>query len=1190
MQGIDNRNVYEPLVLTPWQRQVLEALRDKETEKYPLSEWYRGALYALDNPYNPDRISQAAQSLRELLEKLPRLIQGSDVQGGRSGFAEMRRSIYERILRDKKRHPEGWKDEKVDGHLDKTLRKIEDYLERNQQPTRRQQMQRAVATIDPMVNRLNSKIQETKRDLLLYLGERLEDFAHHSSKPAAEEFTTCLEKLERTVFDLLAPITAQDQREIQTILSCSDRSETNVERMFSLIERRGANFEFFFKSAAETADATWLPLLKDRAYFANPPNAEPIDDDWITFPFWWPIDYLAKIADRVPDEAIEIVRQLPEVDNSRIYYGILEVALRLHGEQSAELKQKILESTNINDDLLAFKYAGLLAHWVAENQTSAALELSKVLVKFAPDPQSESKQKRRRENPTPEAIWATSLEPSPRIGAPEYNEIMSSGVRPLAEKKPYEVACILTSATANMIRLRIYQEDSDRGEDLSEAWCKNLRELDKYYEDPNTRLVHTLTFACEQVYKKSPDLVVALDKVLRDKQWKLFKRLRQHLYAQYPNEQTKPWIREFILEHDEYHLWEHHYEFQQMIQSACEHFGETLLSEAEQARIFDSIYSGPSKEDFQEWQGEEFSKDKFLQRQRYFHRKQFKPFESVLFGKYATYFQELEAAADNDTISDEDYLQIKTIGGFVSHRSPRSPEDLAKLTDEELLAYINKWEEKEDFFEGDLWIEVSIKGLTEAFQTVFKDSIIPDANRLRFWLENRERIEKPIYVQMMISGMQAEVKEKNFDRLDEWLTFNEWVLSHPDQDDRLREESRENPNWSDSRRAVDDFIAVCLEEEVNVPVSAQGKLAKLLKMLCTQFDSRLDRGKRVLLNRDDPIIEGINNTRSSALETLVKFGFWLRRQDPEIEVSEVTTILEKRFASETEYPLTVPEYAILGRSYPWIFHLNKAWAAKDKSDFFPQDKLPAWLAAFGSLVCYSDPFKPTFEILRDDFDFALQHLTDFKKQDTPGKEPIDILGQHLFHYYLWEMYPLRGSVENNDCCALLEQFYQRTDGNREHWGYLFGYVGRIWKNTNEQPDKRLKDKTIAFFDWRFEVEEPTELQQFACWLEAEFLDPDWRLDAYYKILKVCKIEGISIARQIEALCKMLPDHTTKVFECFVKLTDGIKDNNIYILAEEAKTILRAGLNSSDKKMRQKAKHVHEKLLREGRSDLLDLDD
>ena len=71
---IPNQEQPTPLVLTHEQRAVLEALKSKETEKYPLSKWYLGALYALANPHNPDRISQAAQSLRELVEKLPRVV------------------------------------------------------------------------------------------------------------------------------------------------------------------------------------------------------------------------------------------------------------------------------------------------------------------------------------------------------------------------------------------------------------------------------------------------------------------------------------------------------------------------------------------------------------------------------------------------------------------------------------------------------------------------------------------------------------------------------------------------------------------------------------------------------------------------------------------------------------------------------------------------------------------------------------------------------------------------------------------------------------------------------------------------------------------------------------------------------------------------------------------------------------
>ena len=986
-----------------------------------------------------------------------------------------------------------------------------------------------------------------------------------------------------------------------------------IDRTLKLV-KKGTGRQYFF---SRLKNPLWIQPLVERGYFQSPPRIRYFDDGYVQFPSWPELQYLKNMSGDVPDEVVNVVLDLPPVDNPSIYSEILKIALQLHGEQSVKLKPKILESIDIDHRFLPHRYGDLLAHWTAENQTSAALELTKILIEFVPDPQSKIKEKRRRKNLTDfGTFYETSLEPLPRIGSSGYKEIMSKGIRPLAEKEPYQVACLLIDVTSNMIRLRMHQEELNQGVDSSEIWYERFHELDIGYEDPDKTLVHTLIFACEQVYEKSPDSVMDLDKVLRDQQWGIFKHLRQHLYAQYPNEQTKPWIRELILRHEGYHLWEHRYEFQRMIRSVCEHFGEKLLTETERAQIFDAIRSGPSKANYQawvvEWLGEEFTEERFQQRQGGFHRKQYKPFEPVLFGKYATYFRELEDKA-TDPISDEDYSPIKTMGGPVSNRSPRPPKNLASLTDEELLSYINEWDEKELFSEGDSFVEIDIEGLAGAFQTVFKESIIPDANRLRFWLENRERIERPIYVRMMINVMQAEVKEKYLDRIDEWLRFGEWVLSHPCQKHegdyslgRQGDKSQENPDWYNSREIVGDLIETCLEKEVNVPVTAREQLAQLLKMLCTQFDRHLDQQEADLSIQNDLIDKAINNTRCRALETLIRFGFWLRQHDLKSKVPEVTTIFEKRFAPETEHPLTLPEYAILGRRYPWICGLNEVWAAEHKSNFFPQGTLPEWLAAFGNFVGYNPQSKSTFEILREDFDFALQYLAEFKKrhnsdekqrnifgrplkQNSPEEKLTEGIGRHLSTYYLWGMYPLKGSG-NNKQCSLLEQYYQVTDSNREHWANLFNYVGRILRGTSEPLDKNLENRITVFFDWRFEVGEPTELQQFTFWLQAKCLEVEWRLEAYSKILDVCKAEGTSIAMQMETLCELLPNHTAKVLECFAKLTDRSGDNNIYIQTEEAKTILKVGLESSDESVRQNAERAHENLLREGRFDLLDLDD
>ena len=778
---------------------------------------------------------------------------------------------------------------------------------------------------------------------------------------------------------------------------------------------------------------------------------------------------------------------------------------------------------------------------------------------------------------------------------------MLTGVRPLAEKEPYRVARMLIDATVNMIRLQMHQEDMDQEEDYSEAWCKRLHELDRNYEGDKATLVHTLVFACEQVYERSSDSVVALDEVLRDQQWKVFKRLRQHLYAQYPNEITKPWIRELILEHGEYHLYKHHYEFQRMIRSACEHFGEQLLTEAERTQIFDAIHTGPSKANYQAWveEGldEEFTEERFQQHRRNFHRLQFTPFQSVLFGEYEPFFQGLEEQA-TDPISDEDYPPIQTRSGHVFTRSPRPVETLAVLTDEELLSYINDWERNDFAPEGDSLVEINIEGLAGAFQTVFKETIVPDADRFQFWMQHYTNIARPIYVRMMINVIQENVKEKNLDKLSEWLTFSEWVLSHPDQGtesdykiDGQGDESRTRPNWYNSRRAIGDFIETCLREETDLSLPDREQLAKLLEMLCTQFDSGLDNDEITFPDQNNLLNEAFNNTRSRALQTLIGFALWLREHDSASKVPEVIAILEKRITSQTEYPLTLPEYAMLGRLYPGIINFNKEWAIQHKLDFFPQDKLPEWLAAFSSFICSNAPHQLTYEIFLDDFDFALQHIADCEKQDHTEEEWINTLGQHLFTYYLWELHPLRGSVGNDSHSSLLERYYQLTNNNRKYWAYLFDYVGgHILLPTSEQLSKNMEDRIIAFFKWRLEQKEPIELEQFKFWLESKCLEAEWRLEAYWEILEVCKLDDAGSTTQMAVLCDLLPNHTGKVFECFAKLTDRRDDHDIYIQTEKAKTLLETGLNSSDKNVYKNAERARDNLLRAGTCDLSDLTD
>lgn len=807
------------------------------------------------------------------------------------------------------------------------------------------------------------------------------------------------------------------------------------------------------------------------------------------------------------------------------------------------------------------------------------------LVEFQPDPRASEKRAQRQEEPDK---WIGPLDPRPRFDDWEYHKLLKDAVRPLADAKPYETARVLVDAVASMVRLRVYVESNGGGEisDISEIWCRRVHAPSRAFLSSEEDLVHTLTYACERVYELSADSVFSLNEALQNQPWTLFKRLREHLYARYPTEQTKPWIRELIINHRGYAESEHRYEFQQMVRVGCEHFGGSLLSQEERVLVFDAILSGPSQSHCREWLGDQYTDDLFAQRRQYFHFKQLKPFEKLLFGKYAEYFEELKAE-HKQTLDDDDYSPIsESRGGPVSYRSPKTKEELAVLSDTNLLTLINEWQEAKR--SADDWlVEITISALAREFGSIFEGIIINDEGRLAFWMQHLRDIERPVYVRAIIEAGQGRIKSKQFEKLNVWLDVCEWILSHPDaaptDGDQVSDESRETPDWHSARRAVADFLETCVQKEVSVPLSARDRIAKFLDELCTGFDWRLDTDRPVLLSRGDQLTEAINNTRSRALEVLLDFGYWVRREsgDTEAPVREVSQILKKRVTHE-DLRLTLPEYAILGAQFGRIWDLARDWATNHKPLLFPKEEFRAWLEAFGNFLRYVRPFRPFFDLFREDFEFALENLHRFGSTGSLHPHVTDTLGEHLFTYYLWDVYPLSGDT------SLLAVFYSQTENDKARWASLFDHVGRSLKNTGTNLAANLKERIVAFFDWRLAQGEPSELKEFTFWLEAPGLEPEWRLAAFSKILDVTKPD-FALSMHIATLVEMLNEHTPSVLECFAKLTAKISSEQpFYIEREKAIAILEAGFQSKDPAVRENAARAKEQFLRAGRYDLLEV--
>ena len=1176
--------------LTLEQRKVYEALKDKDVNGHLLGDWYLGAIYVLQDKDNPDRISQAAQSMRELLEKLPRVINEGAVATSYD-FKGMRRGITRRWERDREHYGGVWKGKKVNSRFDKTLRKINRYLELNKIPTRREQIQSTYERSDPLAYVLGPQIQKEKRNRFFEIWEKFEAFSHHQSQLDEDLLDECLRAAEQVILELLAPTTAPNQQTIRSILRKPNPTESEMNSVFDLMKTSGANYTFFFRHVQEPV---WIQALKEQGLFEVPLAGEPDSEGQLWFRLWQPLLFLQRVANTAPDQVVEVLVNLPETDNPRTVHRICVIASEMHDiESSMKLRPWVDKYIKSSNDILDAKLLiDLSRRWGdgSEASRAVALDLLTRVIRFQSDPESTTKRAQRGELVEEERLgWEsllrTELKPAPRFEDYDYLRILEDGVLPLAEKEPVKVAHALVTVTAQMIRFSSHKMDEE-----GIPWT-GLDGPVRGMSDSRQALVHALTLACEKVYERDPCSIEELDQKLRNQQQRLFERMRHHLYAKYPCDQTFPWIRELILNYDDYAGIGYGYEFQQMLCKACEYFGRKLLNENEGAKIFEEIQHGPPAGTYQlvtGFTGSQFTEEEAESWQRFHHLKKLRPFDTLLFGQYRTYYQELEREFEDTALSDEDYLPNRTShAGFVTNVSPQPLELLAMKKDEELLQFINEWEEEQEDSEDRL-NRITIRGLAEEFQKLFGRLICHQEGRLKFWIQNRDHIERPVYVTAVVQAFQDNVRKHQFLELEKYFEFCQWIVTHRNEisDDGVQthEDSREHPDWGSSRRAVMDFVKTCLEKEVNVPFTARSSLASLFLLLCNQSDWRLDHDKPLFNDKGNLVSEAINNTRSRALLHLIEFGKWVQTHDPDDRLPDLTSVLESRFRGDADFPLTMPERALLGWQFGNLFTLNQEWVIEHKADFFPQDDVQVWGVTFGSFLVAHLACIPFSEVLMEDYSFAVDHIRELEGLRFFGKEATDMLGLHLFDYYFfWNLLPVSGDD------SLLERFYAKTAGDRERWANLFNQVGLSLNGIEKPLEEDLRDRVVAFFDWRFHKGELEELRLFGFWLKAECLAPDWRLDALMRILDLNEWKERKLFLFLDSLEGLLESHSAKVLKCFAHMTETLDHGDLYPKGT-VKALIVYGLKSDDDDMKEDAERARENLLRRGEYDLSDFEE
>ncbi len=1215
------------LEITLRQREIYCRLKNHEvTKQFCVDEWYLGALHALDNPRNPDRFSQAAHSLRELIMKLKLQSKLGTCYGVLSKIAH-----YELLLGKEKQFKdnmekleeyliENLQNEKIENNFDnqKFITKsystnleltsqqedlynfLKDYVDTKEfcfsdfylgalyaldncrNPDRFSQAASSLRELveihrsyetgidkrrkvrkpeaakklhernDPNIRVLSPDIQKSIQKEAEDLRKELQDITHHEPIPPQCEFNRYITKLEE-IFRQLKPDIIKDRKELKNLLNQSEINNADKEKILQLL-KRGSNFIFFFETIDN--DETWLSFLviHKNVFFYKVP------DDIRN---WFPILYLEKISEKKPKEVVEIILGFQETNNLLVLETIFQIALKTPLEESIKLKDWVfnyLKLPIIYPDIVN----KLIEYWSKEDigGINTGMELIKEIVFF--------------EGPT------KSTEPHPKLRDWEYCEILRHGVSSVSKNKPIEVARILIEATNNMLDMESGKSDC---RDTSGSWCKYLDKIEekcKTSRDPMCKLIQTLTFACEQVYgKKRPSEIEELDQLLTEQKWFVFRRIQYHLYSSNLNEQTKPKIRELILGYDYGREDGYGYEFQRMVCRACEHFGEQLLAKNERQKIFDTIMNGPSKERFRkflEFHGQVFTESYFNKRKRHWHRKSLRPFKTVLFGKYEKYYEELDAS-DTKKISDEDYRNKSGVYKTIS-KSPISKEKLKQFSDQELLEYINSYQENEFILEKEICIETGVRGLTIEFGNLFEESIITDSSRINFWLENLEKIKYPTYISVILEKISADVRGGNFEKLNIWFEFCKKILSKSPKELTM-----------DYYGSVVNFISACLSSDKQLPATEENykSLSSLLSTLCTEAGFKMSKDVPWTLTKEGNFEKDWRNAhgcaRCRAFKILIEFGRWILQHNIVTDIKAITTILEECF---NKHFLTLPEKKTLAREYPSIYGLDPKWAKEHKSKFFPQDDLKSFKKIFSQFLDADQICFQTFEIVYDELVYSIQNLTEFKYVKDPFEHLIiggddtgfvKSLEEYLLCCYIYGAYPLKGDD------SLLQEYYQQIQKIPKRQGPIFHTMGHLANDDTSDADQEIIRRFKDYFDWRFQETDKKlkekELEQFVSWLQADCLDAEWRLDNYYKILDLNIIPKKNICGQLIKLNDLHKQNTDKVIECFEKLVKSIKgktEPEYHMNEKEIKPILETGLESKNKTTRERAQKICRNLL------------
>jgi len=936
--------------------------------------------------------------------------------------------------------------------------------------------------------------------------------------------------------------------QIDKIISAGPCGLDLAKALLPLFQEEASKDYFFDK----LLDASWLEPLVQAGLFQNPPPPRRDSEGNIMYRAWSESRYLPRVAGQAPRGVLDIILHIPETDNIRVHEDCIDAALEMPPDIAVSIVAKALKWLESPCYLLLPDKVGALSAYLAKGgEAVAALKLARSLLAILPAPGTVGIS-------APETTNTRSF--GPRFDTWRYGRILQEYIPPVVQTAGVPALEMLCDLLEDALRLSRMERDKP-ADDYSYIWRTAIEDDSEGYRDElKNSLVSAVRDAAQQIASAAGAASVEeLVGILEKRPWPVFQRIALHLLRVCSHSELGM-VAERLTDRKHFDDVAIRHEYMLLLKAWF-----ARLSEVEQSEILGWIEDGPRYLRPDDPPGVADN----------WRRNWLSIISDNLPPEWRQRYDRLVADLGP---AEHPEFPVHYTATWVGPTSPRAAAELASMSIEEIVRYLQAWEPPKGAMEH------SPEGLGRALgEAAASDPARYAKAALQFCV-----LSEPTYINALFHGFRKGLEGKRTFPWQPVIELAHWAVAQPREISGRGEDGWDDldPHWGWTRQSIARLLEYGFRaERGRIPSRLRRRAWQLLEVLAEDPDPIPEHEAKYGGSNQDPATMSINTVRGVAMHAVIHYAFWVRRHLEKREngkdlvargleeMPEVRTVLNRHL--DPAYDPSLAIRSVYGRWFPQLVLLDPAWAGANVSTIFPpsQDLSDLRDAAWEAYMAFGKLYGSVYDILHEEYERAVERIGAASPDKRRLANPDEDLGKHLMVVYWWGRIGLQE----------LDRFFSLAPPKLR--GDALAYIGQSLREMPDKIGRRTLARLKELWEWRLaEVrslppsDRRAELSSFGWWFTSEKFSETWSLKQLQEALKYANWAEPD-DDVVEQLAKLAPQKPMVAVECLAMMTEGDQQGwaTGYSWVPSIRTIVSAALHSSDVRARRAARELVNRL-------------